>query len=313
MIRMRLAMAGAPAVDNEFFLQVVSLLSPKIANEKRIIHAIQSFFVTHPEQGRAYYYPILGYDHELDVRDISLPRVRSGEWDSDSLRTLISFLHLSLLGRIPKLKRIEEGAPTLQMNVSVVTFVHCQLGKDRTGAVVGAYEMAHKNQTLKSVLIRGKEEYGRAIDKRRQKSMFWYCMSIKLGVLSMVSRPDLPCREDWVDMHVEHNLPKETRSSEPNAHQLGSSAANIQQRPHHKRMEHILQGKNHHRTSQHSSIRQIEVAKQPGRELILTKNLGKPSNVAPFNMFAIAAVICIVILVALLLAFFYSKHCLGRC
>ena len=26
---------------------------------QRIIHAIQSFFVTHPEQGRAYYYPIL--------------------------------------------------------------------------------------------------------------------------------------------------------------------------------------------------------------------------------------------------------------
>ena len=60
------------------------------------------------------------------------------------------------------------------------------MGKDRTGAVVGAYEMAHKNQTLKSVLIRGKEEYGRAIDKRRQK---YSTLSLQHWHFSLLASP----------------------------------------------------------------------------------------------------------------------------
>jgi hypothetical protein len=135
-------------VPANFTLVDVSLLwveNPQDNNRERaLLIAEDAFFTAHPGFGQVHMWPMHGTS--LDPADPSIAVHR--EYLAQHLD---EWLQDSLVSRVDTVRKWLEDPAAAGMHASVVIYVHCYGGCDRTGELIGAYSLRYLNMTWEEV------------------------------------------------------------------------------------------------------------------------------------------------------------------
>ncbi len=154
-----------------------SLLNYEPQDDKECLKVERKFF----EKNIKYYpqlsasshvvnWPIHGDKHSpYSIHNITQRNLKSKNfdiWSSDGLPILVDMLHTNIHERYP---------------ISIVFFVHCMEGVDRTGEIIGAYQMKYQNKSLEDIIYEDTLiNNGKAAPKLfNLNSLLWYELYLK--------------------------------------------------------------------------------------------------------------------------------------
>ncbi len=165
------AAAQRDGVDlpDDFYLIDVSLLFVELAD----LSVEMQYFAENPEKGEFVNYPVFGhiggnqFERTIHIADRSVHFINH-------------FLSYSVFGKLErKLKEFQNanqslthldikavtgirGLLTQKREKSIIVYVHCVAGCDRTGEVIGAYRMQYMEEDVQTVFNKNTQECGRA-------------------------------------------------------------------------------------------------------------------------------------------------------
>ena len=150
----------------------ISLLNPEKTSDLGCIDVEQWFFGNHTQLGRFQLYPILG--NNVKPSNFDCRRRRElvetlGYWTHDKLPAFVSGIRDTL----------KSFKPTNEYD-SLVVYVHCKEGEDRTGEVIGAYQMTYQNVDLATFIRNDTALAGHpAPSQPHLNSLLWYQLWIQ--------------------------------------------------------------------------------------------------------------------------------------
>jgi hypothetical protein len=149
-----------------------SLLNDVKPEERHNIEEEKAFFAQNPDKGAFLNWITVG--SLINPAKISGDLLKSlaaklPDWELDHL---VERLH-SLHGWLET-----ESGPA---NRSVVYYIHCEAGEDRTGEVSGAYYMGYLHWSMQQALDYDNHIETRHISFMSRNAMNWYCYYLKYG------------------------------------------------------------------------------------------------------------------------------------
>eukprot|EP01095_Lingulamoeba_sp_RSL-Kostka_P005492 TRINITY_DN16828_c0_g1_i1.p1 TRINITY_DN16828_c0_g1~~TRINITY_DN16828_c0_g1_i1.p1 ORF type:complete len:280 (-),score=49.44 TRINITY_DN16828_c0_g1_i1:59-898(-) len=130
----------------------------------------KTFFKKNPKLGRYISYPIYGnalipeWFEEAKLTKLSIDL---DNWSHDKIPSFVPYLH----------KLLNTYNETInQNNTSIVLYIHCNAGMDRTGEVSGSYYIRYLNATFTEALYYDEHDVEqRQIAKLSRNGFQWYC------------------------------------------------------------------------------------------------------------------------------------------
>lgn len=160
------AVTAGVSPPTEFFLVDITLLNPFFSPSEKVE---EKFFVANPDLGRVIRHPVYGALSNPNNFPESIRRALVDKVSVDDVPSLIEQINELMLQKQTK---------------SVVLYVHCEAGKDRTGEVVGGYRMHYNNYTFRQALMEANTVAGRQISVYNKYGMMWvgYWLRYKRGI-----------------------------------------------------------------------------------------------------------------------------------
>lgn len=159
------ALKSGYVIQQNPYIIDISLLDPKRKDDMHCITVEKDYFNSNPENGRFELYPIYGTpynpkDFHGDIRRFLA--LNLDEWTHDKLQAFISYIRQLLYTKQTILKPI-------------AILIHCSAGIDRTGEVIGSYQMQYQNVTYDDFVTKDTKIAGHpapATDNRY--NLHWY-------------------------------------------------------------------------------------------------------------------------------------------
>lgn len=149
-------------LSSDFKLMCISLMSHVQEHEK--IEIEEKWFAAHPEKGCLWNFPIFGalinpVTLSVDAREAILRH-----YDIDDLKYLMTNLKTFLNTECPS---------------DLVIYIHCALGKDRTGEVCASYLMEFKGYSYKKAVALDEKIAKRNIKTHELNAIRWYAFYLR--------------------------------------------------------------------------------------------------------------------------------------
>eukprot|EP00698_Gefionella_okellyi_P010085 TRINITY_DN2598_c0_g1_i2.p1 TRINITY_DN2598_c0_g1~~TRINITY_DN2598_c0_g1_i2.p1 ORF type:complete len:145 (-),score=25.31 TRINITY_DN2598_c0_g1_i2:58-492(-) len=133
----------------------------------------QRYFAANPNIGEFIHWTTVGtlldpYKVPDSIRE-QMARNLS-DWEADQLTM-----------RIPMLNKVLHSDSPLP-NTSIVLYVHCEAGEDRTGEVSGSYYMQFLHWTFDQALNYDDHVESRDIEPESMHAMQWYCFYLQYAL-----------------------------------------------------------------------------------------------------------------------------------
>ncbi len=178
------AQAGV-VLPSSYTLVIISLLwmddiqdPTQAAKERGFLFAEFSFFQSNPQWGQTHSWTSKGTS--LSPLD---PALSSADRDYLAMN-LDSWLIDPLVLRVSTLRSWLENPSPLGITEPVVFYVHCYGGCDRTGELIGSYEMRYMNKSWEEMNLLNKERCppGRPYRVENCNALRWYGLWLNLNV-----------------------------------------------------------------------------------------------------------------------------------
>lgn len=161
-------------VPRSFYLIDINLLNQVYNEDMDNLLDDFEFFDAHPNLGKLIFWDTKGSD--LDPGDSLVNS--NASFKKFLLNNTEGWLNDNLVVRVDTLRELLTGSGS-QFGIKgpIVIYVHCIAGCDRTGELIGAYQMRYMNQSWQDVnSITGQYCSGSAISCNNYKAMKWYCL-----------------------------------------------------------------------------------------------------------------------------------------
>ena len=180
------------SVPDSFYIIDVSLLNIENGDDFSRVWAEFEFFEDHPELGQLQYWPTRGTD--INSKDDSIAAdVTLTEYLE---KNASAWLRDPLEARVDQLRKwLNSSESQLGISNPVVIYVHCSGGCDRTGEMIGSYELRYMNMSWEKVnTINNDRCEGSPNACINYESTRWYCLSLNQKYnYSLDCDEDFPC------------------------------------------------------------------------------------------------------------------------
>ena len=172
------AQQGGCNLPASFFLLDVNLLNIENDSDAKRIWVEYQFFKDHPNLGQIQVWGLNGT--KLSATDPQLSGAREylarnlDDWLGDRLAYRIETLRKWL-----KSSPVQFGAPS---DMPMVIYVHCVVGCDRTGELIGAYYLHYMNKSWEEMnnLNQSFCPHQRLFNTKNYQATQWYCLWLNL-------------------------------------------------------------------------------------------------------------------------------------
>ncbi len=157
-------------LPEDIFVLDISLIS-KLA-ESHLLKLEQAFTQTNPDLVHLIHYPVYGAVSNPDYYPGSVLQI---------------MLNLPFIGDVYSLVDKLRNLLNQQQSRPVAIFVHCQAGSDRTGMVIGAYQMQFLGKSYLEVIEEAEEIAGRPVKSLQKRGLKWiaYYLRDSKGIQSV--------------------------------------------------------------------------------------------------------------------------------
>ena len=157
-------------LPEDIYILDISLISK--LNESHLLKHEQVFTHTNPDLAHLIHYPVYGAVSNPDYYPKSLLHIMLN-------LPFIGDVH-SLVDRLRSLLNRERSRP-------LAIFVHCKAGSDRTGMVIGTYQMQFLGKSYLEVIEEAEEIAGRPVKSLQKRGLKWiaYYLRDSKGIQSV--------------------------------------------------------------------------------------------------------------------------------
>jgi len=152
-------------LPSQYYLYDISLLNPNLADELPALQMEINFFTQNPTLGSIVNWPLLGdargpLNYTASQRRSLAEHLQS--WQPDQLPQKTGILRRLLRAGVPN-----DG------NLPTVIYVHCGHGQDRTGEMIGTYQLEYTSTTFQKIWA---TNTGMGMDVEvNMNSLQWFC------------------------------------------------------------------------------------------------------------------------------------------
>ncbi|WP_419533158.1 hypothetical protein [Endozoicomonas sp.] len=142
----------------------ISLINTINPNERRHLAKEHGFFDQNKELGEVIHYPVYGIPVSVKHTHRKWRKHFAKKWGKDKLESLVNNLK----------RRLDQDE-----TATIILYVHCEAGFDRTGELIAAYQLRHQGKSYHQAYQNAVLVAGRQISSLSKHGLQWYAYYLK--------------------------------------------------------------------------------------------------------------------------------------